>query len=168
MKIVKMTIFLSVVGAIIALALYFTNAITEPIITKNNQVKTEELLKEMVGPMDGYETVAVNQPPLINVYKIKQNGKVTAQVLRVDTFGFQSELDMLVMIKDGKYQGFQVVQQAETAGYGTQIVTNQSYRDQFKNRSINEPIETIAGSTVTTHKVKQAIEESIVIWKKLK
>ena len=168
MKIFKMTVFLSVVGAIIACVLYFTNAITAPIIAENNQIKTEKILREMVGKMDSYDIVEVNDGPLENIYNIKQGGKITSSVLRIQTFGFQSEIELLVLIKDNKFQGFEVVQQAETAGYGTQIVDNQEYRSQFKNKSINENIDTITGATVTTAKVKEAVEESVAIYEKMK
>lgn len=160
-KIVKLTIFLTLICVISAGAMYFSNSITAPIIAKNKKDNTERMLKGLLPKADKFETEVIEEGSITNRYIALKNDETIAYVYEVATFGFQSQVVVLVVIDpDGNFAGFQVVEQAETPGYGTQIVTNNKFRDQFTTKNVKDEIDIIAGSTVTTRPLVAAISEA--------
>lgn len=165
MKIIKLTLFLTIVCAVCAAVLYGTNAVTEPSIEAYKQEKTEKMLHEMVPEATEFKTITLDNSTLSAVHEIYVGKEEKGVVLEINSIGFQSELSYLVTIIDDKFEGFQVISQAETPGYGTQI-TEPVWQDQFKDKSITSPIDTISGSTVTTRSVKNGITDAIAIYEK--
>lgn len=160
-KIINITIFLTVICIISASAMYFSNSITAPIIAKNKKENTERMLKALLPKADSFKQEVIEEGSIANRYIASSKDQTIAYVYEVTTFGFQSQIVVLVVIDpDGNYAGFQVVEQAETPGYGTQIETSKRYRKQFTSKSVNDELDTIAGSTVTTKSLNAAILEA--------
>ncbi|MDR1781659.1 MAG: FMN-binding protein [Bacilli bacterium] len=163
MKIFKLTLFLTIVCAICAGVLYETNVLTAPSIAAYKEAKTNKMLKEMVPNATSFKTVEVDNTTLSAIHEIYVGDKQEGAVLEINSIGFQSELSYLVAVIDNKFQGFQVISQAETAGYGTQI-TEDKFKDQFINKDINSEIDTISGSTITSGSVKKGITQALKIY----
>ncbi|MDL2212199.1 FMN-binding protein [Erysipelotrichaceae bacterium OttesenSCG-928-M19] len=165
-KIINLAIFLGVICVIAAGALYFTNNITAPIIAQNQKEATEKLLKEIIPDAQEFKEEEIKEGSLVKVYYASKDDKVIRTIYEVSTYGFQSNINVLVAIDDtGKYAGFQVIEQAETPGYGTQIQTSTDYQKQFTTKTVDDPIDTITGSTVSTAALKEAIEEAAAHFK---
>lgn len=165
-KIINLTIFLAVICIVSSSALYFSNNITAPIIAKNKKENTDRMLKELISDADTFEEELIEEGSISVRYIASKGDEVMAYVYEITTYGFQSEIIVLVAIdSDGNYIGFKVVEQAETPGYGTQIVTNKSYTDQFLNKTVEDELDTITGSTVTTKPLNEAIAEAAAHFK---
>lgn len=165
-KIIKLAVFLGVISVIASAALYVVNNMTAPIISANAQKETEKSLKVLYKDADKFESVDAPGKPVTAIYDAKKGDQVIGTVYEVTTYGFQSDVVMLLAINnDGKLNGMQVVSQAETPGYGTQITTNQDYIKQYSEKTVDDQIDTITGSTVTTSAVKIAVDEAIAHWK---
>lgn len=165
-KIINLTIFLVVICVISSTALYFSNNITSPIIAKNKQEKTEQMLKELIKDADQFSEEIIDEGSITTRYLAQKGDETIAYVYEVKTYGFQSEIVVLVAINnDGDFSGFQVIEQAETPGFGTQIVTNEKYRSQFTTKNVQDELDTISGSTVTTKPLNEAIAEAVAHFK---
>ncbi|MDF9867092.1 electron transport complex protein RnfG [Bacilli bacterium PM5-3] len=165
-KIVKLAVFLGIICVISSAALYFTNSITAPVIAKNQKDATDKLLKEIVSNADDFKAEEIKDGSIVNVYFAKKGNDTVATVYELSTYGFQSDIKVLISInKAGKYSGFQVIEQAETPGYGTQVQTSTAYQKQFTTKSVDDEIDIITGSTVSTSALKAAIEEAVAHYK---
>ena len=157
-KIIKLALFLSVVCVISAGILSYTNSITAPIIAQNKQVTLNKMLNEVVSDADEFQTEAIGKDGIVNVHKAMKAGEVISYIYEISVFGFQSQITALVSIDtDGNYNGFKVVSYAETPGYGD-VIEKEPYINQFTTKTVDDEIDTVAGSTVTTMPVKLAIE----------
>ena len=160
-KIINLTVFLAIICIISSAALYFSNNITAPIIAKNKRENTERMLKKLINDADEFKEEIINEGSIRTRYLALQDEKKIAYVYEVATFGFQSEIIVLVAIdSNGNYIGFQVIEQAETPGFGTQIETSKKYRSQFTTKNIEDELDIISGSTVTTKPLNAAIAEA--------
>lgn len=161
-KIFKLALFLGLVSLIAASALTFVNSKTKPIINANQIEKTNNLLKDIAPNATDFEKVVLDLKNIDKVYIAKNNDDIVMYIYEISYYGFQSEVDVLVGITpDGNFSKFSVVNQAETPGYGTQITTNEGFIAQFNNKSIEEPINTISGATVTTRPIKNAVNQAV-------
>ncbi|WP_423362922.1 FMN-binding protein [Mycoplasma sp. P36-A1] len=165
-KIVKLAVFLSAICILASAALYFVNDITSVIIQRNTQAETNKLLAELYPDAEDFEAQEAAEKPITGIYKAVKGKEAQGTVYEIKTNGFQSEIAMLLAINtDGSLGGMKVISQAETPGYGTQITTNQDYINQYTEKTVNDEIDTITGSTVTTSAVKTAVDAAIANWK---
>ena len=166
-KIIQLGIFLGIICIISSGALYYTNSVTAPVIAKNQKDATDKLLKQIVSDADEFKTEEVNKGSIITIYYALKDGKTTDTIYEVSAYGFQSDIKVLVAINNtsNKFSGFQVIEQAETPGYGTQIQTSKKYQSQFTTKSIDDEVDTITGSTVSTAALKEAIDEAVAHYK---
>ncbi|MDR1782270.1 MAG: FMN-binding protein [Bacilli bacterium] len=165
-KIVKLAIFLGIICLISSAALYYTNTVTAPIISENKRIATEKLLKEIDPNASKFESKEVNKGSIVNEYDAEENGKVTLKIYEVSTYGFQSQITILIAIDttNNQFKGFKVIEQAETSGYGTQITEDNDYTKQFNTKKISDQIDVISGSSVTTSALNKAIEEAVTYY----
>lgn len=164
-KIIQLAIFLGVICVIASGALFYANSITAPIIAANTKSNTDKLLKELIEA-DEFVAKEIKEGSLKTVYTAKVKGKAVASVYEVNVFGFQSEIKALFGIDtNGKFIGLKIIEQAETPGYGTQITTNKKYLKQFTTNGVDDEIDTITGSTVTTAALKGALDEAVAHFK---
>ncbi|MGL4383330.1 MAG: FMN-binding protein [Bacilli bacterium] len=160
-KIIKLSLFLGIVSLIAAFALMLANNVTAPIIKENQIQQTNKSLKSLYQDATEFKEEIVNEGVIKSYYLAYQDQELLGYVYNIKTQGYQSLIEMLVAIDlEGNYQGLEIISQAETSGYGSQI-TNDSYLDQFKTKSIKDEIDTITGSTITTTATKKAIEEVV-------
>lgn len=161
-KIIHLALFLAIISGIASFALFQVNEVTSPIIEKANTDAINLALKQLVPEADTFEEVIIEEDAINAVYLWNFNNEIQAVIYEIRVYGFQSELKALVAIdKEGNFINLQVVSQAETPGFGTQIVDNEVYLNQFKNNSIDNNIDVISGSTVTTAALNGAISEAV-------
>lgn len=165
-NIVKVAIFLGIVCVICAAVLSYTNGITAPIVAKNEKEKIDGMLKEMVPDATKFEEVPLEKNKNFkNMYVAYKDDKKVMDILQVSANGFQSEVKVLVAINpEGKYDGFKVIAQAETPGYGDVIILDKDYINQYYSKAITDELDTVSGSTVTTKALKDAIDAALVIY----
>lgn len=158
-KNIKNTAVLVCICVVIGLLLSLTNAITAPIIEKNQNASANAALLEVMPDGSGFESFDIKNYTLpttvTEVYKETAN---KGFVIKLTTSGYAS--DMVIMCgvtADGKVTGAKCLSSNETLG------KEKTYGDSFKDKDAAavDAVDTIAGATKTTAAYKGAIKDAL-------
>ena len=158
-KNIKNTAVLVCICVVIGLLLSLTNAITAPIIEKNQNASANAALLEVMPDGSGFESVDIKNYTLpttvTEVYKETAN---KGFVIKLTTSGYAS--DMVIMCgvtADGKVTGAKCLSSNETLG------KEKTYGDSFKDKDAAavDAVDTLAGATKTTAAYKSAIKDAL-------
>ncbi len=117
---------LLVLGLVMGLLLAIVNSVTAPIILENeNQAKYEAIGEFYDLGAYSIEEIEVTDSIVTTMYVLKQNNEIQAIVYSVTKYGFQSNITLLIAVSNTLIiDGYTVVSQAETAGYGALAPTH--------------------------------------------
>lgn len=172
--VLRITLILLAITAIVAAALAAANRITAPIIRENNERKTQEAIQTVLK--SGYDTEITEFD--------NQNGVVTkvyrgadGYAVQVAPVGFNGVITMMVGIDNqGNILGISVVNQSETAGLGAVCAAKnekgQSFRTQFVGKSGvlsviksgeagEAEVSAITGATITSKAVTAGVNAAL-------
>ena len=170
-KILKLTVILFIVCAIVAGVLGVINELTKDRIAEQNRLKTEKAYAAVLVA-DSYEKVDFDAAAFPTVDSISKAGDV-GYVVETTFSGAQGSITMAVGVDaDLKVTGISIIKHAETAGLGAVAAsTNEkgvAFREQFigedKNVAITKAggnIEAISGATITSRAVAQAAGNAV-------
>ena len=119
--------------AVVALLLGITNYVTEPVITRFQEEKTNAAMARVL-PADRYEIVEVDMDNVPALYAAYQESETvpTGFVAEVTANGSQGTITMVVGVAaDGSVTGVSVTKHSETANLGTKVVGDQNVLDRF-------------------------------------
>ncbi len=157
-KHVMSTVVLVCICAVMAVLLALTNAITAPIIKKNQDAAANEALLEVMPDGEGFEKVEFDATALpktvTEVYKEKNGG----YVITLTTTGYGSGMVIMCGVKaDGTVSGAVCLASSETLGY------EKTFGAGFvgKDSAGVDAIDTISGATKTTAAYKNAIKDAL-------
>lgn len=165
-KILKLTVILLVVCAIVAGVLGVINELTKDRIAEQNRLKTERAYAAVLVA-DSYEAVDFDAAAFPTVDSISKAGEA-GHVVETTFSGAQGSITMAVGVDtDLKITGISIIKHAETAGLGAVAAsTNEkgvAFREQFigedKNVAITKAggnIDALTGATITSRAVAQA------------
>ena len=165
-KILKLTVILLVVCAIVAGVLGVINELTKDRIAEQNRLKTERAYAAILVA-DSYEAVDFDAAAFPTVDSISKAGEA-GHVVETTFSGAQGSITMAVGVDtDLKITGISIIKHAETAGLGAVAAsTNEkgvAFREQFigedKNVAITKAggnIDALTGATITSRAVAQA------------
>lgn len=179
-NIAKMIIVLTLICAVSAGLLAFTNAVTKGPI---EEVKRAELLDAIKKTLPDYD----NKPDK-NVFSVSENGRdwnifvarkagsyAGAAIRSSSDKGYSGVIKVLIgVLPDGTVSGLEILEQTETPGLGAKITTPE-FQGQFKNRAI-EPlsdwsvtkdggkIHAITGATISPRAVCDAVKEALAVY----
>lgn len=158
-KIIHLTVFLALIAALAGGALGLANAMTAPVIAKNNLAAEEKTLRE-IFPDATFEQVDVanNAPKSIEkIFKVEGNG----YIFKMKVSGYKDGTSFLVALDDkGSVIDYKAISNGDTQGIGTKV-TEQSYRDKLKGAdATGKEIlnDTITGATVSSKPVVIGIQ----------
>lgn len=135
--VLRITLILLAITAIVAAALAAANKITAPIIQENNERKTQEAIRTVLE--SGYDVEITDFDD--------QNGVVTrvykgadGYAVQVEPTGFSGAITMMIGIDNqGCILGISVIEQSETAGLGAVCAADnakgEAFRAQFVGKS---------------------------------
>ena len=157
-KSVKSTLVLVCIGAVISVLLAITNAITAPIIEKNQAAAANEALLVVMPNGTGFEKIDVSQYTLpatvTDVYKEANGG----YVITLNTTGYSSNFVIMCGVNaDGTVSGATCLSSTETLGYEKTFGTNFA----GKNGQEVDEVATISGATKTTAAYRAAIKDAL-------
>ena len=166
--ILRISLTLLVITAVVAALLAGVNAITAPIIAKANEAKTQEAINAVLP--GGGDSVAFNDATglVTNVY-----ASDTGYAVQVTPSGFDGEIDMMVGIdKDGKVLGISIISHTETAGLGAVAAANnakgEAFREQFVGMSGSVAVskdggevDALTGATITSRAICDGINAAL-------
>ena len=158
-KQIKSTLALISICAVMAILLAITNAITAPIIQKNQDAAANEALLVVMPNGEGFEKIAdlssYTLPSTVTeVYKEKNGG----YVVTLTTAGYGSGMVIMCGINaDGTVSGAVCLSSSETLGY------EKSFGEKFtgKDAAGVDAVDTVAGATKTTQAYKNAVKDAI-------
>ena len=168
--ILRLTVTLLLITAIVAALLAVVNGITAPEIARINAEKTQAAIEAVLeGGFDEELTQFDSQNGVVtNVYK-GANG-YAVQVIPV---GFDGEITMMVGIgNDGNVTGISVINQTETAGLGAVCAAKNSAGEAFRNQFVGKTgtlavtkdggeIEAITSATITSRAVTAGVNAAL-------
>lgn len=165
-KILKLTLILFLVSAIVAGVLGLTNMVTEEPIAQYNEKKTAEAYSAVID-FDSYEAVdyAGDRTEVTKVYKTN-NGD---WIVEADVSGSQGMITVAVGVNaDLTCSGISIVSSSETSGLGSKA-NDDFFKVQFPGLTADEAmvtkdggvIEAITGATITSRAVCTAVGAAI-------
>ena len=157
-KSVQSTLVLVAICAVMAVLLAVTNAITAPIIQKNQEAAANEALLVVMPNGEGFEKMDISAYELpatvTEVYKEANGG----YVVTLTTAGYGSGFVIMCGVSaDGTVTGAVCLASTETLGY------EKTFGESFtgKDAAGVDAVDTISGATKTTSAYKNAVKDAL-------
>ncbi|MBR5005179.1 MAG: FMN-binding protein, partial [Erysipelotrichaceae bacterium] len=163
-KIIHLTVFLAVVGALSAGVLSYVNDLTAPIIEAQKLAAVKESL-EVLYPGANFSELSTeaDETGLVSA-AYQAEGKGYIYSVQVVGYNSSTPIDFMMSIdNDGTISGYVVLTQQETNGIGSRVAD-----DEFKNtvvgKGINDSISTLSGATVSSTAVVKGINAAKALY----
>ena len=166
MHIVRLTVTLLAICAVVAAVLAGVNMITKDAIAANQEKKTQDALVAVLPDAKGLEEVELTGDTGIvsAVYTDGENYAVT-----VTPGGFDGEVTMMVGIHDGAVTGISVISHTETPGLGAvaaaQNAKGEAFRSQFVGKTgtliLGDHVDAMSGATITSTAVVTGVNAAL-------
>ena len=174
-KIVKLTLILFLVCAIVAGILGGINELTKGPIAEQKAIKTAKAYAAVLAS-DGYEQVdsaKYSEDPTIDAVEKASNG--SGYVVQTTFSGAQGSITMVVGVStDYKCTGISIIAHSETSGLGAIAASSSERGEQFRDSFIGQgdgitvdDIDALTGATITSKAVADAVANAIDIVKSL-
>ena len=169
-KIVKLTLILFLVCAIVAGILGGINELTKGPIAEQKAIKTAKAYAAVLAS-DGYEPVdsaKYSEDPTIDAVEKASNG--SGYVVQTTFSGAQGSITMVVGVdNDYKCTGISIISHSETSGLGANA-SKESFRSQFVGKSgelavskDGGEIDALTGATITSRAVTSGVNTALVV-----
>jgi len=173
-SIIKPTLVLFVVCAVITGALAYVNDMTQDIIFQRTQQEQEQFRKDVMGNADRFVQVnpAGISDKVAGVYEAySQDGTIIGYVMDVKTKGYGGTISLTVGVNtDGQVTGVIIGDNNETPGLGSKA-KEPGFTGQFKEVNVNHTlsvvkqnkksaneIQAISGATITSRAVTEGVQ----------
>lgn len=173
-KILKLTLILFLVSAIVAGVLGVVNEVTKDRIAEQNRIKTEKAFAAVL-PASGYEELEIDTSAYTNIDSVSKAAGGEGYVVQTTFSGAQGNITMVVGVSpDFKCTGISIISHAETSGLGANAASTSdigvNWRAQFvgqdKNMAITKAggtIDALTGATITSRSVAEAAANAISV-----
>ena len=171
-KILKLTIVLFLVCAIVAGVLGVVNELTYERIAEQNKLKTEKAYSAVLES-DGYEEVEFDKTAFPTVDSISKCTNGAGYVVESTFSGAQGKITMAVGVDtDYKCTGISIISHSETSGLGANAASTAEVGVNFRAQFVGEDenialtkaggnIDALTGATITSKSVTAATANSI-------
>lgn len=144
--------------AVVSVVLAVTNAVTAPLIAKNEEKKATEALLNVMPEGKNFEKVDISQFSLPATVKEAYRAENGGYVIQLQTTGYSSGFVIMCgILPDGTVSGALCLASTETLGY------EKTFGDNFKGKNsdtVNE-VDTVSGATKTTGAYRSAIKDAL-------
>ena len=166
--ILKLSLTLLIITAVVAAALGGVNSVTAPIIAKINAEKTQAAISAVLpGGGEALESFPDDTGLVRKVY-----ASDIGYAIEVAPAGFGGDIVMMVGVVDGKVSGISIISQVETAGLGAIIAAKTSAGEDFRNQFIGlsgelsvskdgGAIDSITSATITSRAVTAGVNAAL-------
>lgn len=171
-KILKLTIVLFLVCAVVAGVLGVVNELTYETIEEQNRIKTERAYAAVL-PSDGYEEVAFDEEASPTIDAISKCTNGAGYVVMTTFSGSQGKITLAVGVdNDYKCTGISVISHSETSGLGANAASTAevgvNWRAQFVGQDDTVAltknggsIDALSGATITSRSITGAVSTAI-------
>ena len=172
-KIVKLTIVLFLVCAIVAGVLGVVNAFTKDRIEEQNRIKTEKAYAAVLASDNGYTEVSFDKTAFPTVDSINECNNGAGWVVTTTFSGAQGSITMAVGVDtDYKCTGISIISHSETSGLGAVAASTSKAGMDFRAQFVGQDeavaltkaggeINAITGATITSKSVTEATSVAI-------
>ena len=173
-KILKLTIVLFLVCAIVAGVLGVVNELTKDTIAEQQRIKTERAYAAVLAS-DGYTEVDFDKAAYPSIDAISECTNGAGHVVMTTFTGAQGKITMAVGVDtDYKCTGISIIAHSETSGLGAIAASSSERGEQFRDSFIGQgdgitvdDIDALTGATITSKAVADAVANAIDIVKSL-
>lgn len=166
MYILRLTVTLLLICAVVAAVLAGVNAITKDAIAANQEKKTQDAIAAVLPGVTGLEKQTLTGDTGI-VSEVYRSGDSFA--VKVLPGGFDGEITLMVGIRNGEITGISVISHTETPGLGAvaaaQNAKGEAFRSQFVGRSgtlvIGDQVDAMSGATITSKAVVTGVNAAL-------
>lgn len=172
----KLGLKLTLICLVAALALGYTNYITEGPIAEQVAMANEAARKETLPTAESFKEVDTSSydmaeyGDILEVFEGTANDKVAGYTMKVTTKGYGGSFEVTIGISsEGKVTGVSVGSNSETAGLGANA-TKESFRNQYIDKDASQTIgvtksgspseneiNALTGATITSKAVTKAV-----------
>ncbi len=175
----KLGLILFIITAVAGLILGIVFNITQDSIAKQESMKNENAMKELITTADKFEKKDLSLTGnILEVNEGKKGSETMGYTMKVSTKGYGGQIQLMVGInKDGKLAGIKILSQSETAGLGANS-EKPSFYGQYAGKPSNKDVEVvkaepvadneikaITGATITSKGVTSGVNEAIKFYK---
>ena len=161
--ILRLTVTLLLITAVVAALLGFVNYLTEDKIAAGQREKAKKAMQEVL-PAENYELLEASAEGINAVYQADDLG----YVVDVTVNGFGGAINMMVGVDaEGRVAGVSIVSHSETASLGANC-TREDFRSQFSGAEgtlavtkDGGSIEALTGATVTSRAVTNGVNLAV-------
>ncbi len=173
--VLRLTLTLLLICAVVAAALAGVNAITKDKIAAVKEQKTLAAMEKVLPGVTGLEQIELTGDPGI-VHTVYASGNSYA--VEVAPTGFGGEITLMVGITDGKVTGISVISHAETPGLGAVAAADTdkgvSFREQFKGLTAGitigdgqNQVDALSGATISSKAIVDGVNAALEYVKNL-
>ena len=166
MHILRLTVTLLAICAVVAAVLAGVNMITKDKIAAIQVRKTENAIQEVLPDAHGVQQLPLTGDTGIVQAVYAAGGSYAVQVA---PGGFDGEITMMVGISQGKVTGISVISHTETPGLGAvaaaQNAKGEAFRSQFVGQEgtliIGDHVDAMSGATITSTAVVTGVNAAL-------
>lgn len=178
-EILKLGVILTVICAVAAFALGFTNQMTSGAIADQAALSSTNMRKELLADANKFEEIKedFNAPLVREVYKGLKDGQVVGYTIKTAPSGYGGEVEVMVGIStEGNITAVSIGNHTETPGLGA-IAKDDSFNDQYDGKSVSKNLEVIkngtpqdnqivaiSGATITSDAVTTGVNAAIELY----
>ncbi len=120
--IIKLTVVLTIVSVIAALAIAFTNSKTKDRILEQNQMAEKSALQQIMPQNSEIAEMHCSSSECPSQYWSAEDQNQTVYAFKILSRGYAGDIKFLVSItEDGKIVGMNILEQSETPGLGARV-----------------------------------------------
>lgn len=164
-KIIHLTLFLALLSALAGGILGYVNQITNPIIQEKKIAAVKASLQEIFPGATEFAEVTIDENDMvIKAYEATGSG----YAFNVSVQGYKDVIEFIVGIDvSGKIVGLNMNYVNDTPGLGTKV-GEPEFINSIVNKSVDDKLDTITGSTISSSAVIEGIDAAITVFESLK
>ncbi len=160
--IASITLKLLLICAVVAAMLAIANAITAPIIARNELEKKEAALTDIFPELTEYQALELAYENVSAVYAIKGGENYVGYAAEVSPNGFGGDVNLIVGIDlDRNVKGIKVISHSETPSVGTKALDD-AYLSRYsalggEQLTLGADIDAVSGATITSTAINSGV-----------
>ena len=164
-KIIHLTLFLAIISALAGGVLGYVNQITDPTIQEKKIAAVKASLLAIFPSTDEFKEVTIEDNDAVeNVYEAVGSG----YAFNVSIQGYKDVIEFIVGIDNsGKIVGLEITYVNDTPGLGSKV-GEPEFANSIVNKSVDDKLDTISGSTISSSAVIRGIDAAVAVYESLK
>ena len=156
-KVIKLVLFLAIVGGLAGFSVSYVNSITEPII-EENLVKLEKVNLEKMFPGAEFKPLDIKDDEgyILGAYEVEGVGKVVKFTAKgyngsspiIALVGFNNENEIIDLL---------ALSMQETEGYGSRVFESENIEKLYIGKGLDQEVDLLSGATVTSKGMRSAL-----------